>query len=82
MSCQRKDILTLHLFLGEHPVCSISTMCQSLRHIHSLLGPSPGRCVYKLMADFEKSFPSILYFPSRNRDMQLLPKKNILLWAM
>lgn len=81
MSCQRKDILMLHLFHGEHPVCPISQVCQSLRHIYGLLGPS-GRHTCELIAVFEKSFPSFLHYSSRNRRVWLLPRKNNLPLAM
>lgn len=76
MSCQRKDILMLHLFLGERPVCSISKVCRSPRHIHGLLGLSPGRCMCEMIVVFEKSLQSFLHFTSRNRNVRLLPKKN------
>lgn len=75
MSCQRKDILTLHLFHGKHPVCPISQVSQSPRHIYDLFGPS-GRRTCELRAVFEKSLPSFLRYSSRNRNVWLLPKKN------
>lgn len=75
MSCQRKDILTLHLFHGKHPVCPVSQVSQSPRHLYDLLGPS-GRRTCELRAVFEKSLPSFLHYSSRNRNVWLLPKKN------
>ena len=81
MSCQRKDILMLHLFRGEHPVCPISQVSQSPRHIYGLLGPS-GRCTCELRAVSEKSLPSFLRYSSRNRSVCLLPRKNNLPLAM
>lgn len=71
MSCQRKDILMLHLFHGERPVCPISQVSQSPRHIYGLLGPS-GRHTCELKAISEKSLPSFLHYSSRNRSVCLL----------
>lgn len=81
MSCQRKDILMLHLFRGERPVCPISQVSQSPGHIYGLLGPS-GRRMCELRAVPEKSLPSFLHYSSRNRSVCLLSRKNNLPPAM